>query len=105
MKGSDAVQEENLQEAFLQLNDHENRISELCRRMDRQEQQTAAIGELSLSVRELAVTMKGMLREQISQGERITRLERAPLSRYEKVICSVISAIVGTLLGFFLNLI
>ena len=97
------MQEEGMQDAFLQLNEHENRISELCRRMDRQEQQTAAIGELSLSVRELAVTMKGMLREQISQGERITRLERAPLSRYEKVICSVVSAVIGTLLGFFLN--
>ena len=89
---------------MLKLNDHENRISEIARRLEQQEQQIKAIGELSLNVRELAVTMKSMIREQISHSERITRLERAPLSRYEKVIFSVISAIVGALFGFLLNM-
>ena len=92
------------EEIMLKLNDHENRISEIARRLEQQEQQIKAIGELSLNVRELAVTMKSMIREQISHSERITRLERAPLSRYEKVIFSVISAIVGALFGFLLNM-
>ena len=39
--------------------------------------------------------MKGMLSEQKSLGERITRLERAPLARYEKVIFSLFSAFLG----------
>ena len=61
-------------DVLIELNDHENRLCELSRRLKVQEEQTKTISELSLSVRELAVTMKSMLREQISQGERITRL-------------------------------
>ncbi len=86
-------------DVLIELNDHENRLCELSRRLKVQEEQTKTISELSLSVRELAVTMKSMLREQISQGERITRLERAPMTRYETIIYAVISAIAGALIG------
>ena len=99
------MHEEMPKEIILKLNDHENRISELARRLEQQEQQIKAIGELSLNVRELAVTMKSMIREQISHSERITRLERAPLSKYEKVIFSVVSAIAGAVCGFLLKMI
>ncbi len=93
------IEENEQRDLMLELNDHENRIVELSRRLRVQEEQTKTISELSLSVRELAVTMKSMLREQISQGERITRLERAPLSRYETIIYAVVSAIAGALIG------
>ncbi len=86
---------------LLKLNDHDNRISELDHRVSGQEEQIKIIGELSLSVRELAVNMKNMVREQISQSERITRLERTPITRYETIICAVISAIAGAVLGLF----
>lgn len=79
------------------LTSHENKIEEIFHRLKAQEQQTKAINELSLSVRELAVTMKGMVAEQKSLGERITRLERAPLARYEKVLFAVFSAFLGAL--------
>ncbi len=92
---------ENEKDVLIELNDHDNRISELGRRIELQEEQTRSINELSLNIRELAVTMKSMLREQISQGERITRLERAPLARYETLICALISAICGALSGCF----
>ena len=100
MNGTD-THEQSEREVLIELNDHENRILELGRRMCVQEQQTKAISELSLNVRELAVTMKSMVREQISQGERITRLERAPLARYETIICAIISAICGAISGAF----
>ncbi len=77
------------------LASHESKISELYHRLKAQEQESRAISDISLAVRELAVTMKGMLDEQKSQGERITRLERAPLARYETVICAIISAVFG----------
>ena len=92
--------EETNQKILLKLNDHDNRISELNHRVSGQEEQIKIIGELSLSVKELAVNMKNMVREQISHSERITRLERAPITRYETIICAVISAIAGALLGF-----
>ncbi len=93
--------EEIKENILLKLNDHDNRISELDHRVSGQEEQIKIIGELSLSVRELAVNMKNMVREQISQSERITRLERTPITRYETIICAVISAIAGALLGLF----
>ena len=98
------MQDENCQEVMLKLNDHENRLVEIARRVEQQEQQIKVIGELSLNVRELAVTMKSMVREQISHSERITRLERAPLSRYEKLIFSVLSAMAGALFGSLINI-
>ena len=93
--------EEINQKILLKLNDHDNRISELKHRVSGQEEQIKIIGELSLSVKELAVNMKNMVREQISHSERITRLERAPITRYETIICAVISAVAGALLGLF----
>ena len=94
--------EEISQSILLKLNDHDNRISELSHKVSGQEEQIKIIGELSLSVRELAVNMKNMIREQISQSERITRLERTPLTRYETIIYALISAAVGALFGLFI---
>ena len=91
-------------EVMITLANHENKIAELYHRLKAQEQQTRAINELSLSVRELAVTMKGMISEQKSLGERITRLERAPLARYEKVLFAVFSAVLGAACGIVLSL-
>ena len=92
--------EETNQKILLKLNDHDNRISELKHRLSGQEEQIKIIGELSLSVKELAVNMKNMVREQIGHSERITRLERTPITRYETIICAVISAVLGALFGF-----
>ena len=86
------------------LASHESKISELYHRLKAQEQESRAISDISLAVRELAVTMKGMLDEQKSQGERITRLERAPLARYETVICAIISAVFGAAISLISNI-
>jgi uncharacterized coiled-coil protein SlyX len=87
------------------LGTHDGRINELYHRIKAQEQQISAINGISLNVRELAVTMKAMLDEQKSQTERITKLEKAPLARYEKIIFSVLSAILGFLSAYAITLI
>ena len=74
---------------------HESKIDEIFHRLKAQEQESKAINELALGVKELTVTVKSMLEEQKSQGKRITQLERAPLARYETVFCAIISAIFG----------
>lgn len=89
---------------MISLTGHDSRINELYHRLKAQEQQTNAISEISLNVRELAVTMKGMLGEQKSQSERITKLEKAPLTRYEKIIFSVFSALLGFLSAYVLTI-
>ena len=87
------------------LASHQSKIEEIFHRQKAQEHQITAINELSLSVRELAVTMKGMVAEQKSLGERITRLERAPLARYEKVIFSLFSAFLGAVAALVTSII
>jgi hypothetical protein len=87
--------DEDSRDVLVSLTTHESRINELYHRLKMQEQESKAISDLALGVNELTVTMKSMLEEQKSQGERITRLERAPLARYETVICAIISALFG----------
>ena len=94
------MQNEQSGDIMITLTAHESKLDEVFHRLKAQEQQTKAINELSLNVRELAVTMKGMVAEQKSLGERITRLERAPLARYEKVLFAAFSAILGFLSAF-----
>lgn len=98
------MNDENEREMLVLLTSHESKLGELYHRIKAQEQQNKAINELSLGVKELAVTMKGMLSEQKSQSERITRLEKAPLARYEKVVFSVLSALLGFLSAYGLTL-
>ena len=87
--------DEESRDVLVSLTTHESRINELYHRLKMHEQESKAISDLALGVNELTVTMKSMLAEQKSQGERITRLERAPLARYETVICAIISALFG----------
>lgn len=94
------MNEENgreIRDIMITLSAHDSKMTELYHRIKAQEQQSKALSDMSLNVKELAVTMKGMLSEQKSQGERITKLERAPLARYEKLIFSVFSALLGFL--------
>ena len=91
-------------EIAVTLASHESKIDELFHRLKMQERESKAISDVTLAVRELAVTMKSMLEEQKSQGERITRLERAPLARYETVICAIISAVFGAAISMISKL-
>ena len=92
-------------EIAVTLASHESKIDELFHRLKMQERESKAISDVTLAVRELAVTMKSMLEEQKSQGERITRLERAPLARYETVICAIISAVFGAAISLISKII
>ncbi len=98
------MEEEQVKELLVAVTNHDSRITELYHRMKTQETQIMAINDLSLSVRELAVNMSSMVSEQKSQGERITRLERAPTARYESVLYMLVSALSGALFGYIFNM-
>ena len=98
------MEEEQIKELLVAVTNHDSRITEIYHRMKSQETQIMAINDLSLSVRELAVNMSSMVSEQKSQGERITRLERAPAARYESVVYLLMSALSGALFGYIFNL-
>lgn len=65
-------------EVAVKLEAHEHEIKSLKHRMEDQEEQSKTIQELVLAVKELALNMQAMLKEQGIQGEKIAKLEAIP---------------------------
>lgn len=70
-----------------------HRIAEL-------EEVVRQIGELTISVREMAISMKSMLEEQKDQGGRLEALEARDGEMWRKVVGYIITAVIGIVLGF-----
>ena len=56
--------------------------------------------ELTISVKEMAVTMKSMLKEQQSQGDRLQVLEARDGKMWRKAMGYVVSAIIGGVITY-----
>jgi hypothetical protein len=69
-------------EVAVKLEAHEHEIKSLKHRVSDQEEQSKTIQELVLAVKELALNMQAMLKEQASQGARLAKLEAAPGEAY-----------------------
>jgi hypothetical protein len=82
-------------EVAVKLEAHEHEIKSLKHRMEDQEAQSKTIQELVLSVKELALNMQAMLKEQGSQGERLAKLEAAPGEAWSSMKRTIINTIVG----------
>lgn len=87
---------------------------EFCKRMEDEhtrqnhrigelEDTVRQIGELTISVKEMAVSMKSMLAEQKSQGNRLEALESRDGEKWRAVVKYTITAIIGGTIGFFLK--
>lgn len=61
------------------------------------------INELTISVKEMAVSMKQMLEELREQGDRLEKLEGHDGEMWRKVVGYAITAIVGIVIGFVFN--
>lgn len=86
-------------ETAVKLENHEQQIKSLKHRMDEQEEQSKTIQELVLSVRELALNMQAMLKEQGDQGKRLAKLEAEPAERWSSMKKTVFNTIVGAMAG------
>lgn len=97
------------EDVAVKLQDHDNRIKSLQKRMDETEEKDKTLTELTTSVKTLAVNMEYMAKEQSKQGERLERLESEPANAhkyYKQTITStIITAIVGAIVGGLLTLI
>ncbi len=84
-------------------------IKSIKRRVSAIEKQIAVTQDLTLSVNKLATNMDNMLKEQVKQGERLDKMERAPIeeAKYYKrqIISCIITSIVGAIVGAILCLI
>ena len=71
------------------------------RRLEILEETVKQIAKISTSVEKLALNMENMVKEQISQGQRLTELEGRDGEMWRKVVGWVISAVVGVAVGYF----
>mgnify|MGYP003304781141 CR=1 FL=1 len=78
-------------------------IGSLKHRMSGVEDMTKSINNLALSVQELTLNMKHMLDHQEEHEERIVKLEKVPAEKWKSVESSIITGIIGTVLGIVLG--
>lgn len=88
-------------EVAVKLEAHEHEIKSLKHRMEDQEEQSKAFQDLVLAVKELAINMQAMLKEQTIQGEEIAKLKSAPGETWNNVKRATINTIVGVIAGAF----
>lgn len=87
------------EEIAVKLEGHDHEIGSLKHRMGEQEEQSKTIQELVLSVKELALNMQAMLREQGEQGKRLAKLEAEPAERWNGMKRTLFTSIVSTVGG------
>lgn len=80
------------------------RLEEANHRQDRRigllEENVQQISDLTASVRELASSMKSMVKEQERQGSRLEALESQDGEMWRKVVGYIVTAVVGVIIGF-----
>lgn len=86
-----------------ELTNHDENIKSLKRRMGKVEEQSKAINNLAMSVKELAINMNTMNEKQEEQGKRLAELEAKPARRWEQIVSLIITTLVGALLGYLLS--
>lgn len=79
------------------LEDENNRQN---RRLEILENTVNRIADISTSVEKLALNMENMLKEQISQGKRLTVLESRDGEMWRKVAGHALTAVIGIVIGF-----
>ena len=73
------------------------------KRIDRLEEQGEKLTELIASVREIALSIKGMQEEQTRQGERLAAIEQEPAENWKAVVKTVITALVSAAITFLIT--
>lgn len=88
-------------EVAVKLEAHEHEIKSLKHRMGDQEEQSKTIQELVLAVKELALNMQAMIKEQSAQGEKIVKLESAPGEAWSNMKRTIVNTVIGVVAGAF----
>lgn len=89
------------------LENHTVRLKNLEDQLKQLQTISEAIQNLTISVNQMATNMEHMIDEQKSQGEKIQNLEDEPANNWKSVkataITSVVSAIVGAFIAYFVR--
>lgn len=87
------------EEIAVKMEGHDHEIGSLKHRMKEQEEQSKVIQELVLSVKELALNMQAMLREQTAQGARLNKLEAEPAEQWNNAKKTIMNTVLGAIAG------
>lgn len=82
------------------LTDVESRSKSNTKRIDKLEQQTEAINRLATSMAVMAEKQDETANIVTALDDKVTRLEEKPAKRWEKVIETILVAIVSAIAGF-----
>lgn len=96
----DDISRGEIEVLFGRVNDENNRQN---RRLDRLEEQGEKLTELIASVREIALSIKGMQEEQAKQGERLAAIEQEPAEKWRAVVKTVITVLVTAAITYLLS--
>lgn len=85
------------------LTKHREEIGSLKHRVSEIEEKNDCIHELTLSVKELAVNMQNMLKEQEKQNSRLNALEEKPAERWNTLTTVIITALASGIITYILS--
>lgn len=85
----------------------EYELDEINRRLDRLDNIFDTVNKLTIQIEKLALETKYMREDYNDLSNRVINLEQKPVKRYDTVVTSIITGIVGALIGaamaFFLK--
>lgn len=87
------------EEIAVKLANHDNRLKVSEHRINDLEESQKQIYDLTISVKELAMSVKSMVEEQKAQGERIDRLEAEPGEKWKFICKTILAAVLGVIGG------
>lgn len=91
------------EDIIVKLTEHKKEIGSLKHRVTEIEEQNNTIQQLALSVKELAINMQNMLKEQEKQNSRINALETKPAERWNTLITVIITAIASGVITYIIS--
>lgn len=93
----------NNEDIAVTLAEHGKEIGSLKHRVSNLEEKTDTIQQLTLSVKELAINMSNMLKEQERQAHCIDALEAQPAKRWDTLTTVIITAIASGIITYVLT--
>lgn len=91
------------EEIAVTLANHENRLKVSEHRIADLEQLQQQIYDLTVSVKEVAMSVKNMVEEQKEQGEKIRKLENEPAEKWNTLQRTILTSIISTVIGAVLS--
>ena len=89
----------NNEEIVKKITEHDEKIKVANHRIDDLEEQQKQIQDLTLSVQELAMSVKSMVEVQKTHSEKINELESKPAQNWNTMQRTVLTAIVSAIAG------